>query len=428
MLQETRVRFNSSLRSILKRLVPAPIRHVGWQTYYRVRDHRFLLNQVVDLCKVVMVKAERIRWPVVRIVVCELARFVGDLALLLNQFPRLDVYQLTGSEGRVIFVGSPGGATVLHSLFFSKDEVKQQKIGRVALWTLPSQTQHWLSEGAALVVCELSRFYPWRLQANLKFSVPTWIKHVLPLPESLETMLVGSKFSDIRWALNRAGRQGFSYRFSQDKADFDHFYHRMYVPYVSARHGELVYVEPYEALWRWFTKGGLVLVTRDGEAVAGSLVLLAQDRCFGVDGGVLDADPALFKMRIYTVNIWMALQWAHSQGVTLLDMGGTRAWRSDGVFSYKRGWGAKVTRLYGFIRSNYTFLMQDPSPAWRDQVNRLGLIAEHKRKFYGIILPESAAELDEAVRQKLLQEMRDEGLSGLAIVSQNQISFCDSSN
>jgi hypothetical protein len=69
--------------------------------------------------------------------------------------------------------------------------------------------------------------------------------------------------------------------------------------------------------------------------------------------------------------------------------------------------------------------MPDPSPVWRDQVNRLGLITEHKRKFYGIILPESEAALDESARQKLLREMQGDGLSGLAIVSQSQISFCD---
>jgi hypothetical protein len=384
----------------------------------------YRLDRLIDACDAVMADVQRIRWPALQIIVRELAHFVGDLAWLLRDFPRLDARQLTGRNWRIIFVGSSQGAIQIRQLFFSSEEVQQEELGRVALWALPSQTRRWLSGGAALVVCELSGLYPWRLRAAFTFTIPPWIRQILPLSKPLETLLAGRQLKHIRRRVNWSKKAGFSYRFTGDKADFDHFYYRMYAPYITHRHGSLASVSAYQHQWQWFAKGGLILVTRHGEPVAGTLVTLTRNRCCAVEGGVLDADRTLFQQGINTIIDWSALHWGHSQGATIFDMGGSCAWRSNGPFDYKQSWGAQVTRLNA-IHSHWTFLIQDLSPALRDHINRQGFIMERNGRFYEALLQDRSSALDGNAGPAALREAQQAGLSGIAVVSPNHAAFYD---
>jgi hypothetical protein len=117
------------------------------------------------------------------------------------------------------------------------------------------------------------------------------------------------------------------------------------------------------------------------------------------------------------------IQWMHQQGAHSLHVGGTKAWRSDGVFHFKRLWGSKVTTLYSFIRSEWTFLLERPSPGLCDHLNQLGIITEKSGEFYSVLLENSSPSFDGAARQKAVQEAQHDGLAGICILSDHQTAF-----
>lgn len=392
------------------------IKSTLYQLYRRAKLWlNYCLDRIIDLCDLVLMDAYQLPWSTGQSVAKHIARYVGDISWLLRAFPRLPAYKLIGTDWTIIFVGTEPSLEEIRALFF--EEARQQELGRVALWKLSAQSQHWLAEGTDLVVCELSRIHPNRPQAPITFTVPTWIQQVLAIPEPLESLIAGRNRKNLRHRINRAQKAGFSYRLSQTKADFDHFYYDMYLPFVKSRHGDLALVTPYQDQYqRWFTRGGLIMVTQHGKPVAGSLCYVAGQTCYTIETGILGTDSRLFEQGINTFRIWCVMAWGHKQGAKTFDMGGTHAWRSNGPFTFKQGWGAMVVRRKR-IFGTWTFLAQNLSPVLQEHINKLGFISEIDGKFCRLLLSTDPTSIAETKVDKDPLTATDQGLDRVAVIS-----------
>jgi len=376
----------------------------------------YLLDRVIDLCDLFLRDAYRLPWSSAQSIARWVARHIGDTAWLLHSFPRLSAHRLVGSRWTIVFVGADQGLLDLCHLFFPDEEAHVEKIGRTALWRLSEQARQWLAEGTDLVVCELSCIQPHRPQAPISFAVPVWVNQSLDLPEPLESLIAGKMFATERHRLNKARRNGFSYRWSKSKTDFDQFHYHMYLPYVKARHGERALVGRYEDQWRrWFARGGLVLVTQYDEPVAGVLCYTADVTCLDVERGVLAADPQLFKQGIETMITWYAMNWAHDCGAKTYDMGASLACCSNGSFPSKRRWGSHVIRARK-VYPSWTFLARNLPPSLWERINELGFISEIDGKFYRTLLTSDKDAMDQAGIDDELVAAAKYGLDGLAII------------
>lgn len=374
----------------------------------------YCLDRIIDLCDMVLMDAYRVPWSTGQRMAKLMARYVGDVSWLLRALPRLPAYKLISSDWSIIFVGTEQSLKEIRALFF--EEARQQELGRITLWKLSAQARQWLAQDIDLVVCELSRIHPNRPQARITFTAPVWIQQVLAIPEPLVSLIAGRKHNHLRNRINRAQKAGFHYRFSQTKADFDHFYYDMYLPSVKNRHGDLALVTPYQDQYqRWFTKGGLIIVSQNGKPVAGSTCYIAGHTCYTIEAGILGADPHLFQQGINTLRIWSVIAWGNNQGAKTFDMGGTHAWRSNGSFAFKQSWGAQVVRRKR-ICGTWTFLAQNLPPALQERINELGFISEIGGKFYNVVLGTDPTSIVEAEVDRGLSMAKDQGLHGLAVI------------
>jgi hypothetical protein len=162
-----------------------------------------------------------------------------------------------------------------------------------------------------------------------------------------------------------------------------------------------------------------MLAVQGDKVLAGTLCYVTNDTCFAVESGVLEADPQLFQQGINTLLLWYVAVWGQSQGAKVFDMGGSHAWHSHGSFTFKRRWGAKVTRRRR-IFPTWIFLAQHLSPELQAQINKLGFISEIDNKFYTILLEDKPICLELPERQYNTSEMAQElGLAGWALISPN---------
>ncbi|MEW6405985.1 MAG: hypothetical protein AB1649_29720, partial [Chloroflexota bacterium] len=100
----------------------------------------------------------------------------------------------------------------------------------------------------------------------------------------------------------------------------------------------------------------------------------------------------------------------------VFDMGGTRAWRSNGSFASKQRWGAQVVRRKK-IYSTWAFLADNLSPSLQDYINQLGFISEIDGKFYRVLLDTEAAPAPETNLQNEFATSVSEGIDGLLVIS-----------
>ncbi len=395
------------------------VKSIAYKLYVRSKvGLNRLLDRIIDLSNLVLMDVYRLPWSAAGRMAKRIARYVGDVCWLLHTFPRVSAYRLTGAGWTIIFVGKDAGLREICELFF-EEKADEQELGRVALWKLSAQTQKWLAEGTDLVVCELSRIHPRRPKAALTFTVAPWVQQVLAIATPLEALISGTRYRNVRHKVNKATKAGFNSRFSRSEVDFDYFYHRMYLPFVKARHNHLALVTPYRDQWqRWFTRGGLVLVTQHDQPVAGSLCYMANDTCFVIEMGVLDANPQLFDQEINAIVLWSAITWGHDQGARLVDLGGTHGWCSNGPFINKRRWGAHVVRrkrIYG----TWTFLAKDLPPSLKNHLNNLGFITEIDRQFYRVSLSCNGDSMEKVDINQELASIEKQGLRGLAVIRPN---------
>jgi len=381
----------------------------------------FLLDRVMDLSLFLLTWSRTLPGLIQR-GVNTTAYFIGDSAWLLRDFPRLNAYQLKGDQWTVIFAGSQVGCLEVQHLLFGSQEVSQQMLPRGWLWKLPEQCASWLDARADLVVCEISRFCVWKPSAAYAFTGPDWVAQLLEIPASPDDLLVGRRIHGPRRRIRQGEKNGFSYRFTRSKEDFNYYYEHMYLPFVETKHGVKALTSPYNDLYnRWFKLGGLLLVTRYNQPVAGSLVIHTKDVCQGIEMGVLHNDPELLQAGINSILVWSTILWSHQKGAKQLDLGATHAWCENGSFDFKAQWGARVVRR-AKITPNWTFLSRRLPDPLRERLNQIGKISELGGKFYCTYLPaEGPQNPDELSLNDRVQDALMHGLAGIALVQPGSI-------
>jgi Acetyltransferase (GNAT) domain len=141
----------------------------------------------------------------------------------------------------------------------------------------------------------------------------------------------------------RIRKGGLQSRISHDPADFEIFYHRMFLPHVRKQYGDRAYVDPYAEVRPWFDRGLLVLVEQGGNPVAGGLCAIEGDTLVFYRTGVLEGDYELVKKGAQAAIYYFMLQYAKEQKLARVNFLMSHAFAHNGVYKHKAGWGAKTS-------------------------------------------------------------------------------------
>jgi hypothetical protein len=392
--------------------------------YQKVKTKfNFYIDRAIDWTDTISTRSYSIQSPIISKNVRLVSQTLGDYGRVVTDFPRLDVFEVTGSQGCVIYIGHKSSSQVALMRTLFPGGYRENPQGRVALWQLSLCTQQWL-QNADLVVCKVSRKFPVEPEVPYSFYNPIKIRQTLTIDKPLDELLESIGEREIRRDIQRNIRQvqdaNFTYRFSHSIADFDHFYHAMYLPTIKDRFGEAANVTAYEGLLKYgMNKGGLLLLMLEGQAVAGSLMYIQNRTCFMLVGGILNNDSDLVKQGVNTAFYWYGIQWAISEGARSINFGATNAWQSDGVFYAKRRWGAKVVS-YLLEHSNFLFLANKISPEWRAQLNKTGFLTGVKDKYLQVSIDSPSQPYTPSEIEKQKKQARNRGLDGIQIVTQGK--------
>jgi hypothetical protein len=168
--------------------------------------------------------------------------------------------------------------------------------------------------------------------------LPDWVNASVELPDDLKSFLRGneSRRSDARRLRNR----GLRWSVSRSPEDLDEFYRDFHLPHLRRRYGELACLADPSSWQRRLAQGGLlwVLDPGQGQRLAGTLFFPEGDAFrLAVNGCRGDARLNLGLSASYV----FTFSHAHALGYRRVNLGGCRPDTRDGLFRYKRKWGAR---------------------------------------------------------------------------------------
>ena len=178
---------------------------------------------------------------------------------------------------------------------------------------------------------------------------PWRASYVLSLPESESELRFGNSRNHgrIKWAVNKATKEGVSVRVANDLADV----HAWYPLYLKTMREVVVPPRPlrlFEAMWREMEPPGLMrlyLAEQEGSGmIAGSIVLGAGRTAFYAFNGRLRSALAL---RPNEVIQWEAIHDSCRRGFESYDLGEVVEGRA-GLADFKRKWGADEVQLHRY--------------------------------------------------------------------------------
>ena len=241
-----------------------------------------------------------------------------------------------GSEQNVrcLYVGEPKFQAYLFDLVFA------EKPGIARSWRarLGRLKQVFSKERFDLGVALVPNQYEASLRGLYSYRATKNVRQETDISASWDDLVrTWQNYSETARRIRKAGLQS---RVSHDPADFEHFYHRMFLPHVRKQYGDLAYVDPYGEVRPWFDRGLLVLVEQGGNPVAGGLCAIEDDALVFYRTGVLEGDYELVKKGAQAAIYYFMLQYAKEQKLTRVNFLMSHAFVRNGVYKHKAGWGA----------------------------------------------------------------------------------------
>lgn len=161
-----------------------------------------------------------------------------------------------------------------------------------------------------------------------------------PLPCSPAVLANPGVKSDLR----RIRKAGLDYEVTRDPARMAAFYETMYVPYAGRSHGETAVVLPLERMQRKFDRCELLLVRKEGRAIAGTLIIRDEEGPRLWSLGVLDGNLEFLDYGVVGATNFFSFQHLAAQGHRRVALGFSRPFLRDGALQYKRKWGPSLTQ------------------------------------------------------------------------------------
>lgn len=314
----------------------------------------------------------------------------------------------TGEPISMFYLGTGDSLERLVDKLYSEYQVQRREQG-VRIGSAPRYLRA-ARDSVDLCYAEL----PWpysRLYARRGFlHLPGWIAQKIALPDSWEGVLRQFRKNTKTTDLRKIRKYKLEFKLSRDDNDLRAFYEHMYVPYAQQRFKNTAVVDTLDDVRDTTARRGVLLqVLNEQRVVAGVVLYRWREEMhflwFGIltelDEGLMDAAQSA----IYLFSI----QHAYDEGCVELNLSFTMPLLGDGIYRYKRKWGAAVHDAWCFgdvVASPVTF-----GPAVRSFMANQPMIVRENGRLIGKIFLNDPVDIDTLV--KLAEGYASPGLHAL---------------
>ncbi len=292
---------------------------------------------------------------------------------------------------------------------FLGDGYRERCLGRKWLWDIPK-----IAAGAGRGCCMVAVSTLGRFRGLLKpgrwLYIPGWVKGDVDLPLSPRVLQTETVRSDLR----KIQKKSLQFRVTRDIDDFDDFYDRMYVPYITQAHGDSAVIAPHEAMRASFKDCELLLVLWEGNPIAGMSISYAQATPRLCSMGIRDANRDFVRDGAIGALYHYSLRYLQEKGFGKVNLGLSRSFLLDGVLRYKKKLGLRLSRAG---KEWFAIQIVDDTRASRKMLEDTPLIIERDGLLFGVVFIDVDQNgLSENDFFRLDKQFFMEGLSRLLVV------------
>lgn len=245
----------------------------------------------------------------------------------------------SGAPVTVSYIGSGENRAYLHRAVYDS-KAPQQTVPHH--WLREINTWRRLDPAVDLLLVDLPFPLSRLLPDSVGIAVPAWLKQKVPIATSWECVIAGLRRKTRREVQRLISKHELRARVVAAEQVAHRFYHELYRPYIQQRYRDGATVVS-ERRFKHESRHAEVIELLRGERLLGASLLRRQgDELAVVWTGLVDTqqEPAL--QGLTDALDYFSLMHAYRSDCRLLNLGGSRADLQDGLFRYKRRWGARV--------------------------------------------------------------------------------------
>lgn len=265
---------------------------------------------------------------------------------LMNRLSRklkINVHILSEKDSRgnpfsIMYVGYEGNKNYLANVIFG-DNYKTIETSNIWVWNLGRKiNSKW--KLCNLLILEDNENVRRFIDTKEMFALPVWIGWKTDISDEISAIVKRDKSlqSDIR----RIRKNKLTFEVTNDETDFEEFYQKMYIPYITSVHGDQASLTTYDDMKNHFAECDLIIVEKDKEKMGGMLIRYENEmpRLWSI--GVTNARVDYLKAGVIGALYYFSVIHLKGQGHDTVHYGATRAFLNDGVLRYKKKWGVQI--------------------------------------------------------------------------------------
>jgi hypothetical protein len=234
-------------------------------------------------------------------------------------------------------------------------------------------------------ISEISQITLNHFQKCNGYVLPEWAMMRINIDRPMsEIRKVGvSDFSNVT---RRIRKYNLTYEILTDKESFNYFNDRLYLPYISNRHGAEALIANLNLIWKSSQSPFLIAIKEDGIIVAASLLRKAGDLLYFICLGLLDGNEEYLRHGVTGALYYFGILEGQKMRCKFFDVGGTRPFLNDGLTKYKMGLCAEFISDHSFWKEYLWFGFNESSIAAKEFIQSnpfMYLDKDHKLVRYG---------------------------------------------
>lgn len=320
--------------------------------------------------------------------------------------PRFECLRLSGLEKhsgspmKILYLGEGNSLSYLKTLFFQTapaEEIvrKYSFVEMVRGVSLPLSGHDACVREMTPRLIRLSR-------TKSGFSTPDWIEQEIVLNGSWDDVVARFRKNTRSTDLRKVRKYNFSHDVVTDRENIEYFHDHLYLPYVNGRFQDAAEYINREWLIAVASGSGLLRILDKDRFLAG--VVLHYERNFldWIWVGALAQDVGDLEKGVFSSLYYHSIRHAHEKGFKKMKMGNSRTFLNDGVYRYKRKWGAQVVSSR-YANTRLLFDFDFNSTAIRQWLEACPFLTAHGSRFSANIFSFNVA----TDSQQLLAKMSD---------------------